>query len=96
MIIINATFKDKRRPKLNVSSHNTNKDLAHYLKSGFCKGSIEELNDKLANITEDSYKDDIIFRHKHPRCTPFDFECDTSTGIHVLSHVEVDIINNGY
>ena len=85
-------FKDKRRPEVNVSNHNTNKDLAHYLKSSFCKGSIEELNDKLEKITNGSYKDDIISRHRHPRYIPFDFECDTSTGTHVPNHVEVDIL----
>ena len=70
----------------------TNKDLAHYLQSGFCKGSEEELSFKLA-LAEDLEKRRLITeKHNHPKYIVFDFETDTHALTHVPNHVEVDIL----
>ena len=86
--------KDKRRPNRKIMNHNKNKDLAHYLRSKFCKGSIEELNAKLEDVYDVARIEDIKYKHNHPRYITFDFETDTSSPghIHAPNHVEVDIL----
>ena len=71
----------------------TNKDLAHYLKkTGFCKGSREELLAKIEGIEDMECVKDISYAHSHPRYIIFDVETDTSTLTHMPNHVEVDIL----
>jgi hypothetical protein len=83
------------------------KDLAHYLKPSFSKGSIGEIEDVRKNFEEQWLQQDVepykleqaeermnakIDRFKHPRYITYDFETDTHDGIHKPNHVEVDIM----
>ena len=80
-----------KKVKTKNKDHRTNKDLAHYLQSGFCKGGEEELSFKFA-LAEDVEKRRLITeKHNHPKYIVFDFETDTHTLTHVPNHVEVDI-----
>ena len=72
----------------------TNKDLAHYLSSGFCKGSKEELDFKLATVEEEEKQQFIKEKHTQPKYIIFDFESDTHTLTHIPNHVEVDILKS--
>ena len=47
----NCTAEDEPKKK-RVKSSRTNKDLSHYLKSDFCKGSKEELKAKLEDMED--------------------------------------------
>jgi len=94
------TKKKKKNNKQSV----TDKDLAHYLKSGFCKGSkeelehkITELKDHIAKSRKDFYNEDwmikcLIDEHDTEQYIVYDFETDTHTLTHKPNHVEIDII----
>ena len=59
------------------------KEMSHYLKRGFTKGSTEEINE-----TNEKYGKQIT----NPRYIIYDFETDTHTNIHKPNHVEVDVL----
>ena len=59
------------------------KEMSHYLKRGFTKGSKEEINE-----TNEKYRKQIT----NPRYIIYDFETDTHTNIHKPNHVEVDVL----
>ena len=59
------------------------KEMSHYLKRGFTKGSTEEINE-----TKEKYRKQIT----NPRYIIYDFETDTHTNIHKPNHVEVDVL----
>ena len=99
--------KDKRRPRRICKNHSTNKDLAHYLKGSYCKGSRAELLAKLKGVEDEALREDTTYKHNHPKYITFDFETDTSTVhraprnddvddmgeyLHIPNHVEVDIL----
>jgi hypothetical protein len=68
------------------------KDSAHYIKREFCKGGEAEIQFRVEHAKEDVDKE--WFREKfedeinHPTYIVFDFETDTSTGVHLPNHVE--------
>ena len=82
---------EKTKKRIKRNDHRTNKDLAHYLKQGFCKGSKEELKNKLVD-KKDEKAEEIIRSHNHPRMIVFDFETDTHTLTHIPNHCEVDVL----
>ena len=83
---------EKPKRKINRNDHRTDKDLPHFLKSKFCNGSKEELNDKLQDKEDESKIEEITYNHNHPRYISFDYETDTHTLTHVPNHVEVDVL----
>ena len=82
----------EKKKKINRNDHRTNKDIAHYLKQGFCKGSKEELEQRLLNKDDDAKIEEITQSHNHPKYITFDFETDTHTLTHLPNHVEIDIL----
>ena len=74
------------------------KDVQHYLKSEYCKGSNKEINDKISKIS-----DKITGSERNKRIKEikeginntsyiiYDFETDTHTNTHIPNHVEVSV-----
>ena len=60
------------------------KELGHYLSRGFTKGSQEEME----TYRSEEGQQNVL----KPRYIIYDFETDTSSGIHKPNHVEVDIL----
>jgi hypothetical protein len=65
------------------------KDIAHYMKGEFVKGSAEEIKFRTSEITERKKLMAIEDSIRHPKYIIFDFETDTHTNIHIPNHVEV-------
>jgi G:T-mismatch repair DNA endonuclease (very short patch repair protein) len=83
---------EKPKRKINRNDHRTDKDLPHFLKSKFCNGSKEELNNKLQDKEDETKIEEITYNHSHPRYISFDYETDTHTLTHIPNHVEVDVL----
>ena len=56
--------------------------MAHYLRRGICKGSDEEIVLKINTSKNKSKIKWITKSVRHPRYIIYDFETDTSSGIH--------------
>jgi hypothetical protein len=78
------------------------KELAHYIKRKYTKGSKEEITAKRKEIIRkregkpENETNQIIKGNTeailHPKIITYDFETDTHTNIHKPNHVEVDIL----
>ena len=82
--------------KIQVRPENKNKaiikDIAHYLKAEFCKGSKRELAARLTNTTSEKRAAHIRDLHNNPRYVIYDLETDTYTLTHKPNHCEVEIL----
>ena len=65
------------------------KDIAHYLKGDYIKGSEDEILSKMSEVSSMQTRLKVEDKIKHPRYIIFDFETETYTGTHVPNHVEV-------
>ena len=65
------------------------KDISHYLKAEYCKGSKEEIEFIKAKLKEPENRIDRI---KHPTYIIYDFETDTHTLTHIPNHVEAVVL----
>ena len=72
----NVTLKPENRSKAII------KDVSHYLKGEFCKGSKEEI----------ALKPQSIEAIKNPTYIIYDFETDTHTLTHIPNHVEAAVL----
>ena len=65
------------------------KELGHFLRRDFTKGSEGEIKDKEQRLEK---PEKAIKNILEPTYIIYDFETDTHTDIHIPNHVEVDII----
>ena len=65
------------------------KELGHFLRRDFTKGSEGEIKDKVLRLEK---PEKAIKNILEPTYIIYDFETDTHTDIHIPNHVEVDII----
>ena len=72
------------------------KELSHYMHPKVCKGSKEELEQKLeyAHSKKNDVDEEVIKDGRYrERYIIFDFETDTSTSSQWPNHVEIDILH---
>ena len=68
-------------------------ELRHYLKRKYTSGSVGDLNDyKDRLVDKEELLEKKISEILRPGYIICDFETDTSTGIHICNHVEVDVL----
>ena len=81
--------KAKEGPKDNGS---TIKDISHYLRAEYCKGSKAELSARLSQVVSARTAAKVTQQIKNPKYIIYDFETDTHTDLHVPNHCEVAIL----
>jgi len=59
------------------------KDISHYLRAEYCKGSKAELSARLAQVVSARTAAKITQQIKNPKYIIYDFETDTHTDLHV-------------
>ena len=88
------------------SDNRISKDMAHYLSRGICKGSDDEIKHKLGTwhgnkkdsgekkiIAKRIFEERITQEIKNQRYINYDFETDTSSGIHKPNLCIAQVLN---